>query len=270
MTVSILGCGWYGKALAKALIENGMSVKGSTTSAEKLENLSDNGIIPYQIKFGSAFEVFDPAFFECDVLVISIIPKFRSGEEQDYNLKLNRIIEVITRYKIKKVIYVSSTGVYGDRNNEVNELTDPKPDSDSGLLLAEAEKLFQWENLFKTTIIRFAGLVGPGRHPGRFFAGKENIPNGKSPVNLIHLDDCIGITSSIIKQNAFGYLFNACSPDHPAKADFYRHVAQQGKFAIPQFIDELNGWKLVNSIYVPTILDYHFKVANWQDCDFNV
>ncbi|TWI98030.1 nucleoside-diphosphate-sugar epimerase [Mucilaginibacter frigoritolerans] len=269
MTVSILGCGWYGKALAKALMENGISVKGSTTSVENLENLSNNGIISYQIKFGSAFEVFNPAFFECDVLVISIIPKFRSGEGQDYHLKLKHIIEVISRYKIKKVIYISSTGVYGDRNNEVNELTDPEPDGESGLFLAEAEKLFQRENPFKTTIIRFAGLVGPGRHPGRFFAGKENIPNGKSLVNLIHLDDCIGITSAIIKQDAFGYLFNACSPDHPAKADFYIHAAQQGEFVLPQFIDELNGWKIVNSIFVPTILAYQFKVANWEDCDFN-
>jgi nucleoside-diphosphate-sugar epimerase len=269
MTVSILGCGWYGIALAKVLIKNGVFIKGSTTSAEKLEKLSDIGVIPYQVKFGSAFEVFDPEFFQCDVLVVSIIPKFRSGEGQDYHLKLKRIIKIIIRYKIKKVIYISSTGVYGDKNKEVNELTNPEPDNESGRLLSEAENLFQNETGFKTTIVRFAGLVGPGRHPGRFFAGKEHIPNGKSPVNLIHLDDCIGMTNAIVAQDAFGYLFNACSPDHPTKADFYRSTARQGKFAEPEFINELNSWKVVNSIFVPTILAYQFKVAKWEECDFN-
>jgi nucleoside-diphosphate-sugar epimerase len=269
MTVSILGCGWYGTALAKTLIEKSVFVKGSTTSAEKLEKLSDSGIIPYQVKFGSAFEAFDPDFFQCDILMVSIIPKFRSGEGQDYHLKLKRIIEIIIRYKIKKVIYISSTGVYGDRDGEVNELTNPEPDSESGRLLAEAENLFQNETGFKTTIVRFAGLVGPGRHPGRFFAGKEHIPNGKSPVNLIHLDDCVGITKAIIEQDAFGYLFNACSPDHPAKADFYSRAAQQGEFVLPQFINELNSWKVVNSTFVPAILTYQFKVSKWKDCNFN-
>jgi nucleoside-diphosphate-sugar epimerase len=269
MTVSVLGCGWYGTALAKALIEKGVLVKGSTTSAEKLEKLADKGIIPFQVKFGSAFETFDPAFFKCDILVVSIIPKFRSGEGQDYHLKLRRIIELIIRHKIKKVIYISSTGVYSDSNEEVNELTAPEPDNESGKLLAEAEQLFQNETKFKTTIIRFAGLVGQGRHPGRFFAGKENIPNGKSPINLIHLDDCIGISEAIIEQDAFGHLFNACSHDHPVKADFYTRAAEQGGFAMPQFMDELNNWKVVNSIFVSSILAYQFKIANWADCDFN-
>jgi len=33
--ISILGCGWLGLPLAKAILENEFSVKGSTTSREK-------------------------------------------------------------------------------------------------------------------------------------------------------------------------------------------------------------------------------------------
>ena len=50
--ISILGCGWLGFPLAKALIENGFSVKGSTTSTDKLTALENAGITPFLIEIG--------------------------------------------------------------------------------------------------------------------------------------------------------------------------------------------------------------------------
>jgi 3-hydroxyisobutyrate dehydrogenase-like beta-hydroxyacid dehydrogenase len=47
--ISILGCGWLGLPLAKALLENGFAVKGSTTSQEKLSVLENSGIQPFLI-----------------------------------------------------------------------------------------------------------------------------------------------------------------------------------------------------------------------------
>jgi nucleoside-diphosphate-sugar epimerase len=260
MVISILGCGWYGKALAKLLIQNGITVKGSATTEEKLGQLSAEGIIPFLVKFDAEGESFDPAFFQCDVLVISITPKFRKGETAGYLPKIQRIIQTIHQYQIKRVIYISSTAVFGDHNSEVNELDDPHPDTESGAILLEAEKLFQNETKFKTTIIRFGGLVGPDRHPGRFFAGKKDIPNGMAPVNLIHQQDCVGISTVIIQKNAFGYLFNACAPDHPPKADFYREAALKAGLPLPEFVNELKNWKVVSSINLGDVLAYEFEV----------
>jgi nucleoside-diphosphate-sugar epimerase len=265
MTISILGCGWYGMALGKALVKQGFAVKGSTTSSEKMKFLSDARLLPYLVQIGADTEHFDPEFFQCDVLVISIPPRFRKGETADYLPKIRTIIKAIEKHGISKVIYISSTGVYGDHNCEVNELSDPAPDTESGRVLLEAEKILQSHTSFKTTILRFGGLVGPERHPGRFFAGKKDIPNGKAPVNLIHLDDCVGISIAIIQQNAFGYLFNACSPHHPPKAAFYRQAALQAGLAAPEFIDELTSWKIVNSINIPAVLHYQFVADNWPD-----
>lgn len=268
MVVSILGCGWYGKALAISLIQKGITVNGSTTSAEKLEQLAIDGIIPYLVQFDTDNQNFDPVFFESDVLVICIPPKFRKGETTAYLPKIRRIINTILQYQIKKVIYISSTAVYGDHNLEVNELTDPQPDTESGAILLDAEKLFRHETLFKTAIIRFGGLVGPGRHPGRFFAGKTNIPNGLAPINLIHQLDCTGISNAIIEQDAFGHIFNACSPHHPQKADFYREAAITAHLPVPGFINELQNWKVVNSINLKPVLNYEFKIGDWGNCDF--
>jgi nucleoside-diphosphate-sugar epimerase len=260
MVISILGCGWYGKALAKLLMQKGITVKGSATSEEKLGQLSAEGIIPFLVKFDAESESFDPAFFQCDVLVISITPRFRKGETAGYLPKIQRIIQTIHQYQIKKVIYISSTAVYGDHNSEVNELDEPQPDTESGVILLEAEKHFQNETAFKPTIIRFGGLVGPDRHPGRFFAGKKDIPNGMAPVNLIHQQDCLGISITIIEKNAFGHLFNACSPDHPQKTDFYGQAALKAGLSVPQFVNELKNWKVVSSINLRDVLGYEFEV----------
>lgn len=269
MTISVLGCGWYGKALAISLVQKGIAVKGSATSLEKLEQLASSGIAPFLVQFSADKEQFDPAFFDCDILVISIPPKFRKGETADYLPKIRSMISVIFKYQIKKVIYISSTGVYGDRNREVDELSDPQPDTDSGNLLSEAETLFRTEASFKTAIIRFGGLVGSGRHPGRFFAGKTDIPNGMAPVNLIHLQDCIGISTAIIEKDTFAHTFNAVTPDHPQKADFYKEAALKAGLIAPEFIHELKNWKIVNSSNLAGLLDYHFKIQHWSDCTFN-
>ncbi|MDR3695115.1 SDR family oxidoreductase [Mucilaginibacter sp.] len=269
MVVSILGCGWYGKALAADLLKKGTIVKGSATSPEKLEVLDSLRILPYLAIFDSKEKTVDPGFFKCDVMVISVPPRLKAGEDGEYLAKIQQAINACMQYGVKKIIYISSTGVYGEVNHEVSELDDPKPDTASGLILFEAEQHFQKETSFKTTVIRFGGLIGPGRHPGRFFAGKSNIPNGLAPVNLIHQDDCVGITTAIIDQDTFGYLFNGCSPDHPAKAAYYREMAEKANLPAPQFINELKNRKIVNSNNVPGILKYEFKFKKLKDYTFD-
>jgi nucleoside-diphosphate-sugar epimerase len=270
MVVSILGCGWYGKALAAALLKKGIIVKASATSTSGLEHLHTIGVQPpYIIKFNADSEAIDPHFFDCDIMVVSISPKLKSGEGESYRHKIQRIIKTCVQYQVKKVIYISSTGVYGEHNSEVNELNEPKPDTRSGAVLLEAESLFQKELAFKTTIIRFGGLIGPGRHPGRFFAGKNNIPNGLAPVNLIHQLDCVAITMAVIGRDVFDYLFNAVSPDHPAKSDYYREMADMAGLPLPEFVSELKSWKIVNSINLSKILGYEFSHQHLKEYTFD-
>lgn len=268
MAISILGCGWYGQALGAALIGNGYYVKGSTTSPGKLTALAGSGITPYLVNFKTDEETYDAEFFACDVLVISIPPRTRHGEGNCYLPKIQRIIAAAVCHGVKNVIYISSTAVYGESCTEVTERDIPKPDTTTGEMLLQAENLFDEKLALKTAIIRFGGLVGPGRHPGRFFAGKKNIPNGRAPVNLIHLDDCIGITLAVIKQDLHGLPINAVSPHHPYKSNFYKRASSMASLAQPEFIDELGNWKIINSNVVPEVLSYSFKVPNWDDYDF--
>lgn len=269
MVVSILGCGWYGKALAKVLLAQGLSVKGSVTSVEKIDLLKELGITPFLVNFKSDNSRYDPGFFQCDALIISIPPKVRHGEANDYLSKIKGIIEAAIKYQVKRIIYISSTAVYGEVNGIVNEFDMPLPDTISGNVLLASEMLFRAESAFKTTIIRFAGLVGPGRHPGRFFAGKTDVPNGRAPVNLIHLTDCIDITCCVLDKEAFGYILNASSPDHPTKAEFYSDSATKAGLVVPGFKDELTGWKIINSVLLSELLGYKFRVPSWKNFSFD-
>jgi len=258
-SISILGCGWFGLAFAKKLVELGYKVKGSTTTQEKLALLSQENINPYLVNFKANQINAEPDFFDADALFICIPPKRSSIELNDYPIKIEAILNA-AKNKAKNVILISSTSVYGDENKSVNELSETYPDTESGKVVLLAEQLFVEKHPASFTIIRFAGLIGPDRNPGRFFAGKTAVPNGLAPVNLIHQTDAVGIATAIIEKQAFGRIYNACASQHPDKKTFYTKAANDTRLIIPQFLDEKKSWKIIESINAPKFLNYVYRI----------
>lgn len=261
-TISILGCGWFGLELAKALIQKGYIVKGSSTTADKLELLSSHHIQPFLVNIQKDEASYDDDFFKSDILFICIPPKRNTSEQSDFYNKIEQIVHTATTHHIKQLLFISSTAVYGDTNEEVTELSIPKPETESGKAMLKVEQLLKNQKNISSTVIRFGGLVGPNRNPGRFFAGKTAVPNGQAPINLIHLSDCIGLSLAIIENEAFGHTFNACAPDHPDKQQFYTAAAINAQLTPPVFIDELLNWKKVSTIHTK-LLNYNYLVNNW-------
>ncbi len=261
-TISILGCGWYGLPMAKSLIKQGYNLKGSTTTEAKLNVLVDANVKPYLVD--TEKEIFNEEFFACDLLIISIPPKVNSGQ-LPYPDKIKNIAAVAEKAGVKQIILISSTGIYQDGNFIVDEMVEPQPNTPSGIALKQAEAILLSNNAFTTTIIRFAGLIGPNRNLAKHFAGKADIANGNAPINLIHLDDCLGLTQSIINQKAFGKIYHGVTPDHPTRKAFYSQACISSGFEPAFFNDELLSWKQVESKNVPEILAYKFKVKNWLD-----
>lgn len=253
-TISILGCGWYGFALGKYLVSKGYNVKGSTTSSEKFPEFLDAGIQPYEVRFAANTEFYDSNFFICDLLIISIPTKRGTSESTSYPDKIKRIKAALQSSNVKRIVFISSTAVYGDSNQEVTENTPAKPETDSGKAILAAEDILKDKSDYKLSVLRFAGLIGPQRDPARFFSGKNNIPNGKAPINLVHLNDCIEVTEAIIQNDVFEFTFNVCADYHPQKMDFYTRAALQSNLPLPQFIDELKSWKIVKSLFLEKLL----------------
>ncbi|MCI2229626.1 dTDP-glucose 4,6-dehydratase [Polaribacter sp. MSW13] len=242
--ISVLGCGWLGKSLAVSLLNEGFIVKGSTTSEEKLDLLEINGIVPFIIDIAS-FEEFDE-FLNSDILIIAITSKDIDGFEN--------LISQIENSSIQKVIFISSTSVYGSLNKVMTE-----EDEVLNTPLTEIENLFRVNTFFETTIIRFAGLFGDERHPSSWFKNKRKIPQPKGFVNLIHKEDCIEIIHEIIDQNCWNQTFNACSNHHPTRREFYTIAKLSNDLELPEFEEnEMYKWKIISSKKVQDVLGYTF------------
>ncbi|MCH2035202.1 MAG: NAD(P)H-binding protein [Tenacibaculum sp.] len=241
---SILGSGWLGIPLAMKLINDGVTVKGSTRSEEKLTHLKELNILPFIVDIEK--EISNSDFFNTDVLLIMITSKEISAYEN--------LISQIEKSEIKKVIFISSTSVY-PRNNKV--YTEEEETIDDALLV-RVEELFRRNSNFKTTIIRFAGLYGGKRQPGNWFAEKE-IPQPDGFVNMIHRDDCIAIISKIIEKDVFGETFNACADHHPTRKEFYKEARKNLGKPEPKFKKEIDlKFKKISPKKLMNSLNYEF------------
>ena len=267
-SVSIIGCGWLGLPLAKFLLAKGYKINGSTTSENKLQILKQEGIVPFLVHLNPAISgnnLLD--FFNTDLLIINI-PPGRNNLIDDYVLKMNNLKEVISEWRVKKVIYISSTSVYPETNNWVNEDTEIDIQSEKALRMFTAEQVFVNNPKLQTTVIRMAGLIGPHRHPGRFFGGKSDIPDGLSPVNLIHLTDCVGLINTIIEQNFWNKTINGVAPSHPTKQDFYNLASKKYNGSEALFLPKAGKHKIVCSNVKKKDLNYTYIVDDlmeWLD-----
>ena len=271
--IAILGCGWLGLPLAKSLLSKGYKVKGSTTSESKLDLLKNAGISPFQIQLEEHQIIGNIEDFlkETNVLVIDIPPGLRretsTSKEMTFVNKIKNLIPFIEKSDVQKVVFVSSTSVYGDSFPivEITEETQPNPDTESGKQLVIAETLLQSNPNFKTMVIRFSGLLGDDRHPVKFLAGRTNVENPEAPVNMIHSEDCIGIIEKVLDfarddNWEWNQTFNAVAPQHPTRKAYYHKKAEILNLPLPTFAEnsESKG-KIISSEKVETILGYSFQ-----------
>lgn len=277
--ISLLGCGWLGLPLANDVLKNGISVKGSTTSVHKLEVLQEKGIQPYLIALHENTIEGDITSFlkDSEVLVIDIPPGLRRDTSISFVAKIKTLVTQIEKSEIKKVLFVSSTSVYGDvfPIEEITEETPTNPDTESGKQLVEVEQLLLDNPYFQTIVLRFGGLIGEDRHPIKYLAGKENVENPDGPINFIHQEDCIGIISTIInllfdinqgnhkmlKQvQRDNIVFNVVAPQHPTRKEYYHKKAKNMNLPLPIFAKSTaSKGKIINSTKIETVLSYVFK-----------
>ncbi|MEM7008109.1 MAG: SDR family oxidoreductase [Thermodesulfobacteriota bacterium] len=270
-TISILGCGWLGLPLAEKLIQLGHSVKGSTRSSTDLPRLGQKGIIPFSINLDPTIIAENAdSFFDTEILIINFPPQRREDIVKYHEMQAISLIESIKKSAIEKVIFVSSTSVYPDLNREVSEDDTHGPTKESGKALIKFESLLKECSEFKTTILRFAGLIGYNRNPGRFLAGKKEVVNADAPVNLIHRDDCVNIIVEIIDKDLWGETLNACSDVHPLRKDYYISAANKLGLAPPEFKNtEHLSFKIINSDKLKKLLNYQFIHPDPTKIDFN-
>ena len=259
-----MGCGWLGFPLAKVLIKEGYEVHGTTTTKDKLPALEKKGVNAYLISISedTINGPIEDFLKKLDVLVINVPPKLRGARSENYIEKMELVSRAISESKIRKIVFVSSTSVYGNIQGKVSEETEPQPTTESGIQLLASEEIFRAMPNLETTIIRFGGLIGEDRHPINMLSGRSGLKNGNHPVNLIHLDDCISILGLVIKNNWWGEIFNAVYPLHPTKKEYYQQVATKKGMILPKYggNSQFLG-KEINSSRLIFVKKYIFKTS---------
>ncbi|MEM6773104.1 MAG: hypothetical protein AAF597_21185, partial [Bacteroidota bacterium] len=167
-----------------------------------------------------------------EVLIITLPPggrKLGPGATETYLASLASLEPLLEGAQL--VIFTSSTGVYGAAAGAgvVDEETPPAPSTYSSQAVVAAEGWLQ-SKVLSLAILRLAGLIGPGRDPGRFYGGSaRSIPRANAPVNLVHQADVISAIQTLIANynslHGGQHIFNVCAAAHPSKGDFYTAAA---------------------------------------------
>jgi nucleoside-diphosphate-sugar epimerase len=115
---------------------------------------------------------------------------------------LRYLLDALDRRKLARVLFVSSSAVYGEHDGDwVDEATPTDPPGFNGAVLLEAE---QWlaEQSLPSTVLRLAGLYGPGRLQliERLRAGQLRVPR-ETPhwANRIHVDDAAAAVAHLLQ-----------------------------------------------------------------------
>ncbi len=247
-SVSILGCGWLGEALAKDLIGKNIIVYGTTTRDHKIEELRKLGINPLVFCLGQKDslstsccenQISADRFLNSDILVMTLpVSKNLNLAEQEKGYE-----NIFAEVKTKDIVYISSTSVYGSLQGVVSEETEPIPDNLSGQRQYELEKklkLLALKYNKDLSIVRSAGQIGETRHPGKFLSGRKNLPDGNAPVNMIHQVDLVQIVTALCQQKSPQLLgsvklYNAVARSHPLKKEFYHRASLDLGVEPPEF-----------------------------------
>ena len=248
--------------LANKLLEQGHRVLGTTTTPEQLPLLAAAGIEARLLQLGSSFGAAEEAGLTewlrpADILVLNVPP--RAAVAGGYPQLLRPVHRAVAAARTKAVLLVSPTGVYPDEPRLMRE-TDAVSTRDAASDVLRTEGHFvprygQWQS----TVVRLGGLIGPGRAPGRFLAGRHNLPQGNAPTNLLHLTDAVGVLSTIIGHHIWGHTLNVCAQQHPLRADFYPLAATYLGLEPPTFQPGGSGGKTIDSSRLRSLVPYAFQ-----------
>ena len=261
--IGVLGCGWLGLPLAKKLIHEGHVVKGSTTQKEKISSLKSFGIAPYIVRCSEDnCDGLDLFLQDVEVLILTLPPGLRQNPKRRFDLVIEQIVKRLVHSAVQEVIFISSTSVYGDARGDITEETPTQPITESGKQLLLCEEMLLTSPSFKTTVLRFGGLIGPQRHPIYSLAKRAFIDNPNGIINFIHLEDCLKCLLAILEKQNERVIYNAVCPYYPTRENYYTTIAKMAGVQLPPFIEQTTNKRRILPTKIQNTLNVKFNVEN--------
>lgn len=242
MSKLIFGCGYLGLRVARRWQASGeTTVHVVTRSAERAATLAAEGLVPLvaDVTLPETLRSLPAA----DTVLFAVGYDRSSGHsiEQVYVEGFKRVLEALPP-AIGRLIYVSTTGVYGDCEGErVDEDSACRPLRPGGQAsLAAEEALCQSSLAARGVILRMAGLYGPGRIPNRapLLAGEPLAVPTEGFLNLIHIDDAASVVLAAEAADVELPRRYVVSDGHPVRrGEYYAELARLLHAPAPRFVE---------------------------------
>ena len=236
ISITVVGAGWLGYQLCECLTAAGYEIITTTTSLKKKEENKNKFTI---LVFDVLKNLPDQNLLASNILIYTIPPLGANEVERFFeNVDPN-----------KKIIYISSTSVYGKSQGVVDEETALVPISKNGRILKNSESYLglHFKNL---TIIRPGGLFNENHHPIYSLQGKTALTTGQELLHLVHLDDCIEAIIKIIEKEQWSEIFNLVNDLRIPKQEYYIEKAKELSLNPPQYLttsETINRTNISNS-----------------------
>ncbi len=200
--VLILGCGDLGQRLAQQLDQNTYQITGIRRNCPP--DLPHLRYLTCDARDTAALSAVLQENFSSIVITTTPDERSETGYHQAYVIICQNLIRALGALQLhpRLIIFVSSTAVYAQNDGSwVDERSPTLPAGYSGQQLLDAERIVSTSK-FPSTIVRFSGIYGPGRH--RLI---EQVIQGRASAspnytNRIHVDDCAGFLAHLIDLQA--------------------------------------------------------------------
>ena len=244
-TALIAGCGYVGHRVAQNWIAAGIETFACTRAAAKAKQLAAEGIRPILMDLSSPENW--PELPAIDVLLWSVGFDRSAGADRT-KVWIDGLRELLGRIQFRtehgRVIYTSSTGVYGDSGgDEVDEETVACPDSEGGKACLAAEQIvreFAATTGHTATVLRLAGIYGPDRLLRRIADLHNGTPITSPPddwLNLIHVDDIVRTVDAVANYSESSTIpiMNVVAANSVTRRTYYTTLAELASAPAPVF-----------------------------------
>jgi nucleoside-diphosphate-sugar epimerase len=248
MSMLIFGCGYLGERVARRWRAAGRHVVVATRHVERASDFQRRG---YGVILADVTRPESLTNLPQTETVLFAVGHDRTANRSIEEVYVGGVRNVLAALPAEsgRLIYISTTGVYGDAKGDwVDEETPPDPQRDGGRASWSAEQLLTAHPLgARSIILRLAGIYGPGRVPFlRELRAGEPIPAPSAGhLNLIHVDDAATAVVAaaeisprdITERNRKRRVY-CVSDGHPVRrGEFYQEVARQVGAPPPQFVE---------------------------------
>ncbi len=244
MAKLIFGCGYLGSRVAQIWLSGGHEVHALTRSGNRAPYLRRRGINPIIGNVAEPGTLTELPEADSVLYSVGFDPRGGYSRRQVQVQGVQSVFDALPS-SVQRVIYISTTGVYGQRGGvKVNEDSPTEPTTEGGRAALEAEQLVRAHRLGPRTIImRLAGLYGPGRIPRRngLMLGDPVAADPHSFLNLIHVDDAARIVLAAESHAKLPRTYLVSDGNPVRRGDFYRELARLAGAEPPKFIPPAEG-----------------------------